>query len=84
MARYIERKTFIEDNQSRLQIYGQLRQMNDGQIERLQDDNVFNIVMADTPNRVVMNQFIEHLDNDSVRVRNEQLDNLASFFNERP
>ena len=68
---------FTKDNHSRLQILEQLRVMNEGQMEYLQNDNEFNVVMTDSPDKVFMNQFYEHLKKDSVATHNSQLYNLS-------
>ncbi len=71
---------FTKDNYSRLQILEQLRLMNDGQIERLQNDNEFNFVMTEAPDKVMVKQFFEHLDKDSAATHNAQLNNLANII----
>ena len=54
--------------------------MNDGQIERLQNDNEFNFVMTEAPDKVMVKQFFEHLDKDSAATHNAQLNNLANII----
>lgn len=71
---------FTKDNHSRLQILEQLRMMNDGQTEHLQNDNEFNIVMADAPDKVIMKQFFEHLEKDSMATHNAQLNRVANMM----
>lgn len=68
---------FTKDNRSRLQILEQLRRMNHGQIERLQNDNEFNIVMTEDPDEVIIKQFFEHLEKDSVATDSAQMYNLT-------
>ncbi len=71
---------FTKNNHSRIQILEQLRVMNDGQIEHLQNDNEFNIVMTDAPDKVIVNQFFEHLKKDSMATHNAQLDRIANMM----
>lgn len=71
---------FTKDNHSRLQILEQLRLMNDGQTLHLQNDNEFNVVMTEAPDKVFMKQFFEHLSKDSVATHNAQLDKIASMM----
>lgn len=71
---------FTKNNHSRLQILEQLRQMNDGQIEHLQNDNEFNFVMTDAPDTAILKQFFEHLNTDSVSMHNARLNNLANMM----
>lgn len=71
---------FTKDNHSRLQILEQLRLMNDGQTEHLQNDNEFSIVMTEVPDKVIMKQFLEHLAKDSAAAHNAQLDKLAGMM----
>lgn len=70
---------FTKDNNSRIQIMEQLRLMNGGETEHLQNDNEFNIVMTDAPDKIVMNQFYAHLREDSVKAQNDYLDHLVSI-----
>ena len=68
---------FTKDNHSRIQILEQLRLMNNGETEHLQNDNEFNFVMTDSPDKVILKQFFEHLNKDSVAAHNAQMYNLA-------
>lgn len=68
---------FTKDNHSRLQIMEQLRVMNAGETEHLQNDNEFNIIMTEAPDEKVMNQFLEHLVKDSVATRDAQMEQLS-------
>ena len=58
----------------------QLRLMNEGQTEHLQNDNEFSIVMTEAPDKVIMKQFFEHLAKDSAAAHNAQLDKLANMM----
>jgi hypothetical protein len=71
---------FTKDNHSRIEILEQLRLMNEGQQERLQNDNAFNLVMTDAPDEDVLNEFFEHLRKDSVASRNAKMNNLANML----
>ena len=64
---------FTKDNHSRLQIMEQLRMMNAGETEHLQNDNEFNVVMTDAPDENVLNHFLEHLSKDSLATHNAQM-----------
>lgn len=57
----------------------QLRKMNAGETEHLQNDNEFNIIMTAAPDERVLNQFLEHLVNDSVATRDAQMEDLANI-----
>lgn len=61
---------FTKDNNSRIQILEQLRSMNEGQTERLLNDNKFKIIMTDNPNKGDLNEFFNHLAKDSVATYN--------------
>ena len=56
---------FTKDNSSRLQILEQLRRMNEARTERLLNDNTFNIIMTESPNQELWEQFLNHLHNDT-------------------
>lgn len=71
---------FTKDNHSRIQILEQLRLMNDGETEHLQNDNEFNFVMTDAPDKVIMKQFLEHLKKDSVSSHNTNMANLTNML----
>ena len=71
---------FTKDNHSRIQILEQLRLMNEGQTEHLQNDNEFCIIMTDTPDQVLINPFFEHLVKDSVATHNARMSHLASIM----
>jgi len=71
---------FTKDNPSRLQILEQLRLMNDGQIEHLQNDNEFNFVMTDAPDEGIMRQFFKHLSDDSVATHEAKLRDMANMM----
>lgn len=58
---------FTKDNSSRIQILEQLRKMNAGQTEHLQNDNDLTFVMTDNPNQTKLKQFFDHLKKDSKR-----------------
>lgn len=64
---------FTKDNRSRIQILEQLRKMNGGQTEHLQNDNVFKLIMTDYPNSVLLDQFFKHLEEDSKSVHNKKM-----------
>lgn len=71
---------FTKDNHSRIQILEQLRKMNDGQTERLQNDNDFKLIMTDEPNAVLLNEFFSHLKRDSKATYNRNLDRIADMM----
>ena len=71
---------FTKDNRSRFQILDQLRSMNGGETEHLQNDNYFKLIMTDAPDPVLMNQFFSHLEKDSVKSNDTVIMNLASEF----
>lgn len=71
---------FTKDNHSRLQIMEQLRMMNAGETEHLQNDNEFNVIMTDAPDEFIMNQFLKHLEADSVAAHNSRMTNLANLL----
>lgn len=52
---------FTKDNKSRYQILEQLRMMNGGRTERLQNDNDFKIIMTDNPDSVQLKKFFDNL-----------------------
>lgn len=56
---------FTKDNRSRIQILEQLRMMNSGQTERLQNDNDFKIIMTENPDKVQLKKFIDNLKKES-------------------
>ena len=56
---------FTKDNRSRIQILEQLRKMNGGQTEHLQNDNAFKLIMTEQPNEILLRQFFQHLQEDS-------------------
>ena len=64
---------FTKDNRSRLQIMEQLRMMNGGETEHLQNDNEFNVIMTNAPDENVLNHFLEHLSKDSLATHNAQM-----------
>ena len=70
---------FTKDNHSRLQILEQLRLMNPGKMEHLQNDNEFTIVMTEAPDKVFLKQFFENLSKDSVASHNAKLSVLANM-----
>jgi hypothetical protein len=55
---------FTKDNPSRIQILEQLRNMNGGHTEQLLNDNDFKLIMTDSPNEVMLNDFLAHLKKD--------------------
>ena len=57
---------FTKDHKSRFQILEQLRSMNGGRTERLQNDNDFKIIMTDNPNKVLIKKFFDHLKEESL------------------
>lgn len=69
-----------KDNHSRLQIMEQLRKMNAGETEHLQNDNEFNIIMTEAPDKTVLNQFFEHLKTDGVATNHSRMTNLANML----
>lgn len=71
---------FTKDNNSRFQILEQLRIMNAGQTERLQNDNNFIIIMTDNPNMVLLNRFFNDLSESSKRAYYRKLENMASMM----
>lgn len=71
---------FTKDNHSRIQILEQLRKMNDGQTERLQNDNDFKLIMTDDPNNVLLKKFFDHLGKDSVDTYKRNMDHLANIL----
>lgn len=71
---------FTKDNASRLQILEQLREMNGGQTERLQNDNDFSLIMTENPDSAALKNYFDHLRKDSVKTHNEHLDSLSSYF----
>lgn len=71
---------FTKDNNSRIQILEQLRIMNGGQTEHLQNDNDFKIIMTDNPNKEQLNEFFKHLTDNSIKKHYETLDKLASII----
>ena len=58
----------------------QLRIMNTGETEHLQNDNEFGFVMTDAPDKILLNQFFEHLKKDSAATHNARLNNLANMI----
>lgn len=68
---------FTKDNHSRLQIMEQLRMMNAGETEHLQNDNEFNVIMTAAPDKNVLNQFFKHLIKDSAATHDAQMEQLA-------
>lgn len=68
-----------KDNHSRLQIMEQLRKMNAGETEHLQNDNEFNIIMTEALDKTVFNQFLGHLAKDSVAIHDAQMEDLANI-----
>lgn len=66
-----------KDNQARMQILEQLRIMNGGQTERLQNDNDFKFIMTDNPNKVLLKEFFDHLRKDSKASHDRNMGNLA-------
>ena len=71
---------FTKDNHSRIQIQEQLRIMNEGETEHLQNDNEFNYVMTNSPNEAIVNEFLRHLRKDSVATRNAISSNMVTFY----
>lgn len=51
--------------------------MNAGETEHLQNDNEFNIIMTAAPDEKVLNQFLEHLVNDSVATHDAQIEQIS-------
>ena len=70
---------FTKDNKSRFQILEQLRLMNGGRTERLQNDNDFKIIMTENPDKVLLEKFFDNLKNESTATHNRNLDRLASI-----
>lgn len=71
---------FTKDNHARMQILEQLRMMNGGQTERLQNDNDFKIIMTDNPNEVLLRKFFEHLRKESKASHDRSMENLVSML----
>ena len=71
---------FTKDNNSRYQILEQLRMMNGGRTERLQNDNDFKIIMTDNPDKVQLNRFFDNLNKESKSAHGRNMDNLASML----
>ena len=71
---------FTKDNHSRIQLLEQLRIMNAGQMEPLQNDNDLKIIMTEAPDNVLMNLFFEHLKKDSIQTHNDDMNSLASML----
>lgn len=64
---------FTKDHKSRFQILEQLRSMNGGRTERLQNDNDFKIIMTDNPNKVLIKKFFDHLKEESLDAHNNMM-----------
>lgn len=64
---------FTKDNKSRFQILEQLRLMNGGRTERLQNDNDFKIIMTDSPDKVLLENFLDNLKKESVTAHNSMM-----------
>lgn len=58
---------FTKDDRSRYQILKQLRLMNEGQTEHLQNDNDFKLIMTEDPDDMLLNKFFSHLSKDCKR-----------------
>lgn len=71
---------FTKDNHSRFQILDQLRMMNGGMTERLQNDNDFKIIMTDNPNKVLLKKFFDNLDKESLSTHERQMEHVASML----
>lgn len=71
---------FTKDNKSRIQILDQLRIMNDGRTERLQNDNDFKIIMTDNPDKVLLKKFYDNLKKESKASYNSNLERFASMM----
>lgn len=51
----------------------QLRLMNGGRTERLQNDNDFKIFMTDSPDKVLLEEFLDNLKKESVTAHNNMM-----------
>lgn len=71
---------FTKDNNSRFQILEQLRMMNGGRTERLQNDNDFKIIMTDNPDKVLLKKFFDNLNNESQAAYNKKMEHVASML----
>jgi hypothetical protein len=71
---------FTKDNHSRFQILDQLRMMNGGMTERLQNDNDFKIIMTDNPNKVLLKKFFDNLNKESLSTHERQMEHVASML----
>ena len=71
---------FTKDNNSRIQILEQLREMNSSRTERLINDNHFMIIMTDNPDNDRLNMFFKHLKDSSSSAHLEMLNNISSSF----
>ena len=61
---------FTKDNQTRLQLLEQLRIMNGGHMEHLRNDNVFKIILTESPDLDTLDAFLKHLDHDRFHGQN--------------
>ena len=64
---------FTKDKNSRIQILEQLRLMNGGRTERLQNDNDFKIFMTDSPDKVLLEEFLDNLKKENVTAHNNMM-----------
>ena len=71
---------FTKDNNSRFQILEQLRMMNGGRTERLQNDNDFKIIMTDNPDKVLMKKFFDNLAKESKAAHDRNMEHVASML----
>ncbi len=71
---------FTKDNNSRFQILEQLRMMNGGRTERLQNDNDFVIIMTDNPDKVLLRMFFDNLTKESKATLDRQMSGLANMM----
>ena len=69
-----------KDNRSRIQLLEQLRIMNEGQMEPLRNDNIFNIIMTAAPDKGQLESFFSHLKQDSVDTHDKQIAQIESMF----
>lgn len=71
---------FTKDNNSRYQILEQLRMMNGGRTERLQNDNDFKMIMTDNPDMVQLKKFFDNLSKESKASHDRSMHNVASML----
>ena len=71
---------FTKDNHSRIQILEQLRMMNGGRTERLQNDNDFKIIMTDNPDKILLKKFFDNLNKESRATHERHMEHIASML----